>query len=209
VYVTWEDCRFENFCNAGNNDLVLTTSTDGLTWSPVTRIPIDAVGSGVDHLIPGLAVDRNTSGSSAHLGLAYYFFPTVNCGTTHTPACQLNVGFISSTDGGNSWSAARQLAGPMNLSWLPLTTQGFMVGDYISTSIVPGATDATPVFEVASAPTGRPTCSNVHTGAPGSNCNEATFTDLLLLAGGTNVSTVASASLPTKKPGLSQRARVF
>jgi BNR repeat-like domain len=209
VYVTWEDCRFENFCNAGNNDLVLTTSTDGLTWSPVTRIPIDAVGSGVDHLIPGLAVDRNTSGSSAHLGLAYYFFATVNCGTTHTPACQLNVGFISSTDGGNSWSTAQQLAGPMNLSWLPLTTQGFMVGDYISTSIVPGATDATPVFEVASAPTGRPTCSNLKTGAPGSRCNEPTFSDLLLIAGGTNVSNVASASLPTKKSGLSQRARVF
>ena len=44
----------------------------------------------------------------------------------------------------------------MTLSWLPLTTLGFMVGDYISTSIVPGDDDATPVFEVANAPTTLP-----------------------------------------------------
>jgi len=110
------------------------------------------VGSGVDILIPGLAVDRNTSGSTAHLAVDYYTFPSINCtatGTRNTAACQLNVGFLSSTDGGSTWSAPVQLAGPMTLTWLPLTTQGFMVADYLSTSIVPGAANATPVFEVA------------------------------------------------------------
>src|SRR2546421_12472159 len=210
VYVVWTDCRFEAACSApiGTNDLVLITSTDGITWTLPKRIPADPVGSGVDHLIPGLAVDRSTSGSSAHLGLAYYYFPNSNC-TFRT--CQLDVGFISSTNGGASWSAAEQLAGPMNLTWLPLTTQGFMVGDYISTSIVPGDDDATPVFEVAKPPTGTSSCSNLSTGAPGQHCHEATFTtpeDLLKMSGGTNVSNdVAPSNL--SKPGLSKRATDF
>ena len=42
-----------------------STSTDGVTWSAVTRVPIDATTSGVDHFIPGIAVDRATSGSDA------------------------------------------------------------------------------------------------------------------------------------------------
>ncbi|MFL5662228.1 MAG: sialidase family protein [Ktedonobacteraceae bacterium] len=67
VYVVWSDCRFERSCRA--NDLVMTTSTNGTSWSAVTRVPIDARGSGVDHFIPGVAVDKTTSGSSAHLGL--------------------------------------------------------------------------------------------------------------------------------------------
>ncbi|HET8852927.1 MAG TPA: sialidase family protein, partial [Ktedonobacteraceae bacterium] len=69
VYVVWTDCRFEAGCNAGNNDLLLISSPDGVHWTLPKRIPADPVGSNVDHLIPGLAVDRSTSGSSAHLGL--------------------------------------------------------------------------------------------------------------------------------------------
>ena len=142
VYVVWSDCRFERSCKA--NDLVMTTSTNGTSWSAVTRIPIDAVGSGVDHFIPGVAVDKTTSGSSAHLGLAYYYYPNTRCSSS---TCQLDVGFISSTNGGSTWSAATQLAGPMTLTWLANTTQGFMVGDYISTSFANGT--AHPVFVVA------------------------------------------------------------
>src|SRR5205085_1820288 len=65
VYMVWADCRFEVACSA--NDLVMSTSTDGRTWSPVVRIPVDPVGSGVDHFIPGLGVNRNTAGQTAHL----------------------------------------------------------------------------------------------------------------------------------------------
>lgn len=217
VYVVWDDCRFEGpNCNFPGtpNDLVMTTSTDGIHWTLVKRIPINPVGSGVDHFIPGLAVDRTTSGSSAHLGLAYYFYPNSNCSfvaSGSTPACQLDVGFISSTNGGASWSAPEQLAGPMKLTWLPLTTQGFMVGDYISTSIVPGDDDATPVFEVASPPTGTSSCSNLSTGAPGQNCHQATFTtseDVLKIVGGTNVSHDVAPSI-LKKSGLSKPATHF
>jgi hypothetical protein len=145
VYVVWSDCHFESGCTA--SDLVLSTSTNGIVWSKVTRIPLDPVGSGVDHFIPGLAVDNSTSGSSAHLVLTFYFYPVANCTTS---ICQLEVGFSTSADGGATWTSNTQIAGPMSLTWLPNTTQGFMVGDYISTSFV-GA-PAFPAFAVAQAP---------------------------------------------------------
>jgi hypothetical protein len=186
VYVVWKDCRFEPGCLASNsvaNDLVMSSSTDGLTWSIPTRIPIDPIGSGVDHLIPGLAVDRSTAGNHAHLGLAYYYLSNANCATN---TCQLNVGFISSINGGKSWSRASQLAGPMRLTWLANSSQGRMVGDYISTSILPGDDDAFPVFAIAFAPKGGAVC-----GDPGVVCNEAMYTtpqDLAHIVGGTNTS---------------------
>src|SRR6266542_3444673 len=73
VYVVWQDCRFRPRCTA--NDIVLSTSTDGTSWTAPVRIPIDATDSGVDHFIPGLAADRSTAGNSTRLGLTYYFYP--------------------------------------------------------------------------------------------------------------------------------------
>jgi hypothetical protein len=146
VYVVWPDCHFEASCSA--NDLVFSTSSNGKNWSAVTRIPLDPIGSGVDHFIPGLAVDRSTSGSTAHLAVTFYFYPVANCtGAT----CQLETGVSTSADGGATWTQNTQIAGPMTLSWLPNTSQGRMVGDYISTSFVGGP--AFPAFAVASAPT--------------------------------------------------------
>jgi BNR repeat protein len=147
AYLVWSDCHFEPNCSA--SDLVLSASVDGQHWSPLTRIPVDPRGSGVDHFIPGLAVDRSTSGSTAHLALTYYYYPNANCTST---TCQLDVGFTTSTDSGATWAAPTQLAGPMSLGWLPNTTQGTMVGDYISTSFSGGL--AFPTFAVAFAPTG-------------------------------------------------------
>ncbi len=150
VYVAWQDCRFEA-PNCAVNDIVMSTSSNGITWSPVTRIPAHPIGSGVDHFIPGLAVDNTTGGATARLALTYYYYPNATC----TPeTCQLDVGFVSSTNGGKSWSANQQLAGPMKVTWLANTTQGLMVGDYISTSIAGAGNDATPVFALAQPPTG-------------------------------------------------------
>jgi hypothetical protein len=142
VYVSWQDCRFESGCSA--NDIVYSTSSDGTHWSAVQRVPADPVGSGIDHFIPGFAVDKSTSGSSAHLAVTYYYFTNASC----TSTCQLNVGYISSTNAGSSWSSSKQLAGPMKLTWLAQTNQGAMVGDYISTSFASNG-KAYPVFAVA------------------------------------------------------------
>jgi hypothetical protein len=148
AYVVWADCRFRTGCT--RNDIVMSKSTSETTWGTVTRVPIDLTSSTVEHFTPGMGVDKSTSGATARIGLTYYFYPNSSC-TAAT--CQLNVGFISSTNGGTSWSAPTQIAGPMTLSWLPDTSQGRMFGDYISTSVLAGG-NAYPVIPVASAPTG-------------------------------------------------------
>ena len=129
VYAIWQDCRFRTGCSS--NDLVMSTSTDGATWTTPVRIPIDSLTSTVDHFIPGLAVETATSGSTAHLALTYYYYSSANCGAS---TCALYTGFISSPDGGNTWTAPQTLAGPMSLPWLPNTFAGLMVGDYVATA---------------------------------------------------------------------------
>ncbi len=149
VYVAWEDCAFESGCHA--NDIVFSASNDGINWTPKARVPIDPIGVG-DHFLPGLAVDPATSGATAHIGLSYYFYPNADCSKNNTAPCQLFSGFISSGDGGATWGGTTQTSGPMELTWLPLTSQGYMIGDYVSTSFSGGL--AYPALEVAKAPTG-------------------------------------------------------
>jgi hypothetical protein len=148
VYVAWSDCRFRPGC--ASNDIVFSRSSDGLRWSAPVRVPTDPVVSTVDHFLPGLGVDTSTSGAGAHLGLTYYSYPRADC----SPAtCRLDVNFISSTNAGATWSTPRRLnAVSMPLSWLADTSQGRMVGDYISTSFSNGK--AIGVFALATPPDG-------------------------------------------------------
>jgi hypothetical protein len=132
VYVAWADCRFRSAC--ASNDIVFSSSSDGTHWSDVKRIAIDGSTSLVDHFLPGLGAATNDSGK---IGLTYYYFPRTNC-TTFT--CRLDAGFVSSSDGGAGWSNPIKLAGPMKMKELPLTTEGYMVGDYTYTSLLAGIT---------------------------------------------------------------------
>lgn len=147
VYVVWEDCRFRTKCST--NDLVYSTSSDGTHWSAVTRIPIDATTSTVDHFIPGIGIDPTTSGATAHVAVHYYFYPKSSC-TQST--CKLYVGYISSHNGGSTWNLPVKLAGPMTLTWLPNSQNGLMVGDYIATAFSNGVPHG--VFAVAAAKSG-------------------------------------------------------
>jgi hypothetical protein len=133
VFVVWSDCRFRKGCSS--NDIVMSSSSDGKTWSAVTRIPIDPTTSTVDHFIPGIGIDPATSGSSAHMTVIYYYYPAAKC---TAGACQLDVGFATSSDGGATWTAGVKIAGPMKLAWLPLSDNGPMVADYIGVSYVNG-----------------------------------------------------------------------
>ena len=47
----------------------------------------------MDHFIPGFGVDPATSGSAAHIGLYYYFYPQASCSLS---TCKLEAGFVSS-----------------------------------------------------------------------------------------------------------------
>jgi hypothetical protein len=153
----------------------------GTSWSSVARVPIDATGSRIDHFIPGLAVNKATSGATADLGLTYYFYPS---GST-----QLGVGFISSTNAGSTWSTPQTLASGMPSTWTATTSQGRMVGDYISTSF--GSDNlAHGVFATASAPTAGTSCSSVL-----DNCREPMDTFVSGLGAGGSVSGAASPVL--------------
>ena len=147
VYVSWSDCGFESGCSA--NDIVFSTSTDGTHWTAKSRIPLDPVGSGVDHFINGMGVDTRTSGNTAHVGVSYYYYPVSNCGNS----CQLIAGFSLSADGGATWTASRQLTPPMQLSWLPQTFSGRMAADYIAL-VYPAGGRAFPIYSQAFAPSG-------------------------------------------------------
>jgi hypothetical protein len=175
VYVAWQDSRFED---GAANDIVLSTSANGTTWSKVTRIPIDPVGSNVDHFIPGLAVDHSTSGASTQLALTYYYDTNPSCtGST----CQIQVGFVSSVNNGATWSAPVKESGPMELGWLAPTNQGVMVGDYISTSFLAGQKQAIGAFTIASAP------------SSGGALDEPMFVGLDSVTGGTTPTTESPA----------------
>jgi len=145
IYVVWSDCSFRPNCNA--NDLVISSSSNGTNWTSPARIPVVATSSPIDLFIPGLGVDLNTSGASAHLAVTTYAYSNTNCSFS---TCQLYVGFTTSQDAGKTWTAGKVLAGPMSISWLPNTFSGYMVADYLGTSYVNG--NPFGVFAVAKAP---------------------------------------------------------
>ncbi|PYX28568.1 MAG: exo-alpha-sialidase [Acidobacteria bacterium] len=159
VYVAWPDCRFRSSCSA--NDIVFSKSGSGTVWSVVKRVPIDPVTSTVDRFITGMGIEPGTSGTTAHVGLVYYYYPVSNCGNN----CSLFAGFIQSSNGGGKWSPAQLLGGPMSLSWLPDTFSGRMVADYAAVGF--GGGKAFPIFALAHAPTGSLFHEAIYTTATG------------------------------------------
>jgi hypothetical protein len=135
VYVAWPDCGQP----CGRNSIVVSSSPDGIVWSPATRL---SLGPGrVDFVLPGLAADPSRPG---RLALVYY---------ASSRGAYLDVGFVTSRDGGRRWSAPRRLnAQTIRYTWIA-QAGGTMVGDYFSTSFVRGS--AVPVFVLASAPGAR------------------------------------------------------
>jgi hypothetical protein len=133
IALVWPDCALRTGCSA--NDIMLSKSTDGLVWTPPQRIPL---GSG-NQVIPGIAADPTRAG---RLALAYY---TESAGT-------LRVGFVSSRDGGSTWTRPLSLS-PERMPFSRIARAGgAMVGDYISTSFANGR--AVPVFTLAQSPVG-------------------------------------------------------
>ena len=133
VYVVWDDCRFRAACRS--NDIAASTSTNGITWTRVVRIPIGSVTDDADHMLPAIGVQPGTSGSRAKLAIYYYYYPTNSC---DVKTCRLDVGYASSVNGGKTWSAPVQVGGSTLLSRIVPTTGGLMVGDYIGTAVASG-----------------------------------------------------------------------
>jgi hypothetical protein len=127
VYVGWSDCRFRSGCSA--DDIVFSTSSDGITWSAPVRVPFVPTTSTAEFFQPGIGVDHATQGGTAHVGVFAYFMPTNSC-TSST--CAISGVFASSTNGGVTWSKTK-IFGPMKQTWLA-NAGGYFLGDYASTS---------------------------------------------------------------------------
>ena len=104
IYAVWHDCRFRPSCS--RNDMVLSTSADGTTWTPPVRVPLAATGSGMSFFIPGLAADPAQPG---HLSLVYAYF--------HSGSKTLGIG-VAQTRDGKSWTRARLDPQAMPTTWL-------------------------------------------------------------------------------------------
>ncbi len=113
VLVVWHDCRFRSGCAA--NDVVVSRSADGTTWSAPTRVT-----SGRNAVIPTVGVEPG----SGRLAIAYYVIQPNG----------IDAELVTSTDGVR-WSAPQRLnPRRMPLAWLPQTTLGRMLADYIGVS---------------------------------------------------------------------------
>lgn len=188
VYLVWAGCYFEPGCLANEtgdttDDIVLTTTTDGVTWTPLQRIPLDAIGSDIEHISGALAVDSATSGNKAHLALTFYYWS--NAGSCGASTCQIYAGLATSTNGGKTWSQRQTLAGPTTATWWASTEYGYMTGDYISISI---ANDlAVPEFPIATAPTG-------------TTLHQAMYSASVSVTGGSNTCDTLKATSSTLTP---------
>jgi hypothetical protein len=142
ISVVTYDCRFEPNC--ATDDIVMTRSRDGINWTSVTRIPMDPVGSGVEHILAGIGspgfLDLLQGASPFDLAVSYYYTPNAaSCDPNSAPGCQLYAGFISSKDGGATWSRATRVFGPMNIvTDLAQTAFGNFVANEITAIYVDG-----------------------------------------------------------------------
>jgi BNR repeat-like domain len=143
AYVAWADCSFRSNCAA--NDIVYTSSLDGSAWTPVARIPT----GGGDAELPGLDADPTRAG---RLALTSYVLRRST----------LDVRLASSSNAGASWSRPQLLnSRHVPVAGIAKTSQGSMVGDYISTSFAGGR--AVPVFVLATPPRGSRLSESVFT----------------------------------------------
>ena len=133
--------------SADPNDIALavmpapTDANPNPNFGGPVRIPVEPDSGGQsntnDHFIPGIGADSSTSGSTAHLGLFYYTYRVAACQAL-VPAniCTARVGYVSSLDGGATWTSPRAYGG-MTMAEIPRSSQGPMVGDYATADVIP------------------------------------------------------------------------
>jgi hypothetical protein len=114
--LAWPDCRYRSGCDG--NDVVVSASVDGVTWTPPTRV----TNGGGSYLIPGIAADPRT-GALAVVAVV------------ELPGASDRLGAVLLVArNGTRWSAPRRLdAVTMQISWLPRANGAFL-GDYLSAS---------------------------------------------------------------------------
>ncbi|HEX6519790.1 MAG TPA: sialidase family protein, partial [Streptosporangiaceae bacterium] len=126
MYVAWQDTRFNS---AGLNDIVLSTSSNGRSWSaprPVSPVPVSSVP-----VSPGAAgLDRFTPAVAAAGGKVYISYRTrAASGTAPTVSEDL----IVSRDSGFTFGPERQIGPPAVLAFAAVadTSTTAFLGDYM------------------------------------------------------------------------------
>jgi hypothetical protein len=131
IVAVWQDCRFRPRCAA--NDVVVSRSADGATWSRPARVT-----SGRDAAIPTIGVEPGTG----RLAVAYY--------AVHRDGVDAEL--VTSPDGAR-WTAPQRLSPRrMPFAWMPETTLGRMLADYIGVTWAGGRPLV--VYALASPPRG-------------------------------------------------------
>ena len=132
VWATWHDCRFSAGCTS--NSAVVATSADGETWSAPS-----AATSGRDAVLPAIGIDA----ASGHAAIAYYVVRRTG----------VDFELVESRAGGSGWGPPRRLTTrAMAVTWLPRTSSGRMLADYVSVRWVSGRPLV--VWALASPPVG-------------------------------------------------------
>lgn len=158
VYVAWSDCRFRRRCT-GDDIVVAHSRATG--WVAPQRLAVPGLSAATDHVLPGLAADEKTRGTRAHVAVTFYSVRKAGC---RSPDCLLDVRLATSANGGHTWRKPIVLsAAPMRFAWLPRTSTGYMVGDYVGTSFA-GAR-AVAVFALARPPAGSRLDESIHAAA--------------------------------------------
>lgn len=112
VLATWHDCRFSAGCAA--NAVVTSATADGRTWSTPT-----AATTGRNAFLPTIGIHP----VSGRIALAYHVLQRDG---------GVDVELVESTPSGG-WGPPRRLsARTMRPAWMPRTTSGRMLADYIS-----------------------------------------------------------------------------
>jgi hypothetical protein len=121
LYVAWADCSLHPGCTS--QDILFSTSMDGITWSPTARVG----GGSADVFVPGIATDPSAPG---HLAVMRYSLDAANT---------IGAEYTTSRDGGATWTKAQRLnTRATNPLWLAQAEGGRFLGDYLGATFADG-----------------------------------------------------------------------
>ncbi len=130
IWVAWHGCTARASCDG--NDVLVSSSPDGVTWAPPARATTARNAS-----IPAIA-----AGPGGRVGVLYYV----------RGAGGMDAEFAESRNGGTVFGQPQRLnALTMPIEWLPETSGGRMLADYVSLSYAGGRPLA--LWALASEPT--------------------------------------------------------
>jgi RTX calcium-binding nonapeptide repeat (4 copies) len=110
IWIAWHDCEA---AGGSRNAVFVSSSPDGAAWSARA-----AVTRGRNAVLPAIGID----GATGRVAIAFMRYGVAG----------IDVDLVESPNG-VSWGAPRRLsAQSMRLTWMPNTTSGRMLGDYIS-----------------------------------------------------------------------------